>query len=125
MTSIAYRQQQRQLRQARSAQQTAQLQLQELREQLRQQRESAAGQLNALLQTMSAGMLAQDEHLRTVLVNQRFCELLGLQEPAARYVGAEYPDLLSQAIPFADPEETRRQADHAMATQTRQTHLVP
>ncbi|MBO0356879.1 PAS domain S-box protein [Hymenobacter sp. BT186] len=124
MTSIAYRQQQRQLRQARSTQRTAQLQLQELREQLRQQRESAAGQLQALLQTMSAGILAQDEHLRTMLVNQRFCELLGLQEPAGKYVGTKSAELLSQAIPFAKPAETRQQIEDARATQTRQTHLV-
>jgi PAS domain S-box-containing protein len=124
MTSIAYRQQQRQLRQARSAQQSAQLQLQELREQLRQQRESAAGQLNALLQTMSAGMLAQDEHLRTVLVNQRFCQLLGLPEPAATYVGTEHWELLAQVTPFSNPTEAKQQAEQAMTAQARQTDLV-
>ncbi|MBC8083484.1 MAG: hypothetical protein H7Z21_09755, partial [Hymenobacter sp.] len=67
MTSIAYRQQQRQLRQALSIQRATQLQLQELREQLRQQSETATSQLNALLQTMNTGMLAQDEHFRVLL----------------------------------------------------------
>ncbi|WP_022821799.1 PAS domain S-box protein [Hymenobacter norwichensis] len=124
MTSIAYRQQQRQLRQARSAHRTAQLQLQELREQLQQQQEAAAGQLNALLQTMSAGMLAQDEHLRTVLVNQRFCELLGLPAPAATYVGTDQTELLTQVVPFARPDEAQQQATEAMAAQARQTDLV-
>jgi len=124
MTSIVYRQQQRLLRQARSVQRDAQRQLQELREQLRQQNETAASQLNALLQTMSTGMLALDEHFRIVLVNQRLCELLQLPQPAAAYVGQMEVSFFSQAILFLDSEQVQQQAQEAMQAQLRRAELL-
>ncbi|UOG74601.1 PAS domain S-box protein [Hymenobacter tibetensis] len=124
MTSIAYRQQQRQLRQARSMQRATQQQLQELQLQLRQQSETAASQLNALLQTMSTGVLAQDENFRIVLVNQRLCDLLNLSESASAYIGLESKDFFSQGFTFRDAEQVQKQALQAMRGQVRLTELV-
>ncbi|HEX8428359.1 PAS domain S-box protein [Hymenobacter sp.] len=125
MTSIVHRQQQRQLRQARTMHRAAQQQLQELRQQLQQQSEQAASQLKALLQTMSTGILAQDENLRIVLVNDRLCELLSLSEPAATYIGIECDDFFPQGTQFCNAEQIRQQARQAMQDQQRIMELVP
>ncbi|UOQ65950.1 PAS domain S-box protein [Hymenobacter volaticus] len=125
MTTIAYRQQQRQLRHARTMHQAAQQQLQELREQLQQQSEQAASQLKALLQTMSSGILAQDANLRIVLVNERLCELLNLTDSAATYIGLEQDQFFSQGTEFCNAEQVRQQAWQAMLSQQRVAELIP
>ncbi|WP_375437638.1 PAS domain S-box protein [uncultured Hymenobacter sp.] len=125
MASIAYRQQQRQLRQAQTMHRAAQLQLQELRQQLRQQSEQAASQLKALLQTMSTGILAQDENLRIVLVNERLCELLNLSEPAATYIGTECESFFPKGTEFCNTEQIRQQARQSAKAQQRLTELIP
>ncbi len=124
MAPIAYRQQQRQLRQAQDALRATQQQFRELHEQLRQQSAAATCQLNALLQTMSTGMLAQDEHFRIVLVNERLCELLNLPHPAAAYIGLEHEDFFSQALAFRHPNHVQQRAQEIIHGQLRETELL-
>ena len=85
--SIAFRRLHRQLRLTQRAQQAQQQELVLLREQLHQQNLAAASQLTALLQTMTTGLLAADHTRRITLLNEHYCDLLQLPQPAAYYLG--------------------------------------
>ncbi|QNH62649.1 PAS domain S-box protein [Hymenobacter sediminicola] len=124
MSSISQRQLQRRLRHAEQAQQALRQELQQLREQSHLQSQAAAGQLTALLQTISTGLLAQDEHCHIKLINQRLCDLLALPDPPAAYIGQDCHQVLRQSAAFRRPDDVLQQADEAMRAQLRRAELV-
>ncbi|MBC8082689.1 MAG: PAS domain S-box protein, partial [Hymenobacter sp.] len=73
---------------------------------------------------MNTGMLAQDEHFRVLLINQRLCELLNLAQSASTYIGLEAEDLFSQGVGFRNAAQVERQGQDAMHGQLRLAELV-
>jgi PAS domain S-box-containing protein len=115
MTSISYRHLARLLRRTQQAQQAAQQSCQHAQQQLQEftlRSQAAAAQATALLQTMSTAILAEDHQHVVTLLNQRICDLFGLPEDPAFYVGKSSKQLLeSGSIGFLDPlqfQESRR-----------------
>ncbi|WBO83738.1 PAS domain S-box protein [Hymenobacter yonginensis] len=91
--SLSLRQLQRRLRFTQNALQAQQQEMQQLREELAQQNAAAANQVAALLQTMHTGLLVADRNRRITLLNQNYCDLLGLPQPATHYLGASMEEL--------------------------------
>lgn len=104
--SISLRQLQRRLRLTQHALQTQQQEMQQLREELAKQNTAAANQVAALLQTMNTGLLVADRNRRITLLNQNYCDLLGLPHPSGHYLGCSMEELWTacgQQVHNAEP----------------------
>ncbi|TGE14766.1 PAS domain-containing hybrid sensor histidine kinase/response regulator [Hymenobacter elongatus] len=118
MDSIVYRQLRRRLHQAQRHQAAAQLELQTLRTHTEQQKAAAAQQTDALLQTVSTGLLVENPQ-GVVSLNIRLCQLLHLPEPPHAYLGQTSQKVFGQAQhSFADPRQAQAQMAAAVAGQT-------
>ncbi|MFD2785030.1 PAS domain S-box protein [Hymenobacter rubripertinctus] len=100
MDSISHRHQRRQLRHVRRAWQQAHTACLDARSQLAElqgRSQAATAQAAALLQTMTTAILAENQDHTVMLVNQRMCELFGLNQPAAYFMGQPVALLLRKA----------------------------
>ena len=121
---MANRQAERRLRHLTRVHAAATAELRELRQQLREQAAVTTSQTMTLLQTMTTAIIAENHQRQIVLVNQRLCDLLGLPEPPAAYVGRTHAELLgSLTLPAADPTYPRRMAA-AVRDQARVSELI-
>jgi len=120
MSSIAYRQLQRRLRQMTRAQAATTAELRELRAQLAQQSMAAASQMGTLLQTMSTAILAENQTRQVALVNQRFCDIMGLNAPPETYLGCSHSQMRRVLLrSFQQPAEVSDTIEKAIAGQSR------
>ncbi|MBC6611036.1 PAS domain S-box protein [Hymenobacter sp. BT507] len=120
MSSIAYRHLQRRLRQMTRAQLATTAELRELRAQLAQQGLAAASQMSTLLQTMSTAILAENQGRQVALVNQRFCDMVGLGQPPETYLGYTH-DQMRRVLArcFQQPALVSATIERAIAEQSR------
>ncbi|GAB3303321.1 PAS domain S-box protein [Hymenobacter tenuis] len=93
MSSISTRHLERQLRHTRMAWQQAQQELAELKSRT----QAASAQAAALLDTMTTAILAEDQDHVVTLLNQRLCDLFGLANPPAYYLGQRSELLLQES----------------------------
>ena len=125
MDSISHRHQSRQLRHVRKAWQQAHTACLEARSQLAElqgRSQAATAQAAALLQTMTTAILAENQDHTITLVNQRMCELFGLSQPAAYFMGQPVALLLREAGPkVASRKLIQRQNRQLTENQTRHT----
>jgi PAS domain S-box-containing protein len=77
--------------------QEVEAQLTSLQQQMEQQRAATAAQLHLLLQTLPSAVLAETPQRQVVLVNQLFCDLLGVAEAPAALLGAPTAEVLARA----------------------------
>ena len=112
MSVMANRQAERRLRHLTRVHAAATAELRELRQQLQEQAAVTTSQTMTLLQTMTTAIIAENHLRQIVLVNQRLCDLLGLPEPPAAYVGRTHAELLgSLTLHVTDPTYTQRMAE--------------
>ncbi|UYZ62637.1 PAS domain S-box protein [Hymenobacter weizhouensis] len=77
---------------------------------------TATRQLTALLDFLPEGLLLYDTESRIVLINQQYCDLLGLEEPASSWLGRTSEELLPVLrAQMRDPEAYDRWKDEARA----------
>ncbi|TGE27395.1 PAS domain-containing hybrid sensor histidine kinase/response regulator [Hymenobacter metallicola] len=112
MTSIAYRQMRRRLQQAQRLQAAAQLELQALRALVEHHQAAAARQTEALLQTITTGLLIENPQGIATL-NSRLSQLLQLPDPAETYIGQPSSVVFAQ-VPLSNPGWTRAQMQAAI-----------
>ncbi|MCB2376484.1 PAS domain S-box protein [Hymenobacter sp. BT635] len=122
MTSLAYRHLRRRLQHAQRQQMAAQLELQTLRAQTEQHHTAASKQAAALLQTVSTGLLIENQQ-GIVTLNERLSQLLKLPAPGMTYVGQPSRDVLTQA-PFANAATAQAQMQAAVAGQAQVKGLL-
>ncbi|TGE21636.1 PAS domain S-box protein [Hymenobacter aquaticus] len=122
MTTAASRHLRRRLRHAQQQQAATRLELHTLRAQLEQQQTAATQQTQALLQTISTGLLVENQQ-GIVTLNPRLGQLLQLPQPPAAYLGRRGAAMLAQA-PFAHPDQTRAQMQAAVAGQAQVKGLL-
>ncbi|MBK8522947.1 MAG: response regulator [Betaproteobacteria bacterium] len=66
---------------------------------------ATSSRLSALIESMQAGVLVEDEHGKVVITNQTFCDAFGLEVPSTELIGAQAQTLMLQCAGMSgDPQ---------------------
>ena len=104
----------------------AQTELLDLQQHVEQQRLATAAQLGVLLQTLPSAVLAETPAQQVALVNQQFCDLLGLPDSPDALRGQLTPAVLARAAnPPRHPAEFAQWMAHSMAGHPVGPHTLP
>jgi PAS domain S-box-containing protein len=128
MSNLHERHWQRRFRHARQQWQRARASCQEARQQLAElqmRAQASAAQANALLQTMSTAILAENQDRVITLINQRLCDLFCLPRPATDYMGQRTQQLVQDGYELLDDSASIRARNLALvAAQQRSSGVL-